>query len=219
MLRIRFFGPAAIEVFLDAEREAALEAEQYANHEENAMTVQLTIRDLRAEEYDALGQLMVEVYSHLEGFPTPEEQPRYYDLLTNIGRFTEKKGARVLVAFTPENELVGGIVYFGDMAEYGSGGTATAEKNASGIRLLGIDPRFRGLGAGKALAQACIQLAREKGHAQVILHTTQAMQVAWRMYERLGFERSEDLDFLQQGFPVFGFRLKLAGPDSNGRQP
>ncbi|MDP1830778.1 MAG: GNAT family N-acetyltransferase [Geothrix sp.] len=98
----------------------------------------------------------------------------------------------------------------GDMAEYGSGGTATAVQNASGIRLLGISPRFRQLGAGRALTNACIQLARDKGHAQVILHTTQAMQVAWRLYEQLGFARSEDLDFLQQGFPVFGFRLPLA---------
>ncbi len=174
------------------------------------MTEQLTIRDLHQDEYAALGRLMVEVYSSLEGFPTPEEQPSYYELLTNIGRFAEKKSARVLVALTVQGQLLGGIVYFGDMAEYGSGGTATAEKNASGIRLLGIDPKFRGLGAGKALTRACVQLAREKGHAQVILHTTQAMQVAWRMYEHLGFVRSEDLDFLQQGFPVFGFRLKLA---------
>jgi ribosomal protein S18 acetylase RimI-like enzyme len=63
---------------------------------------------------------------------------------------------------------------------------------------------------GRALAQRCIALAREKGHRQVILHTTAAMKVAWRMYEALGFERSPDLDFLQGQLPVFGFRLKLA---------
>jgi GNAT superfamily N-acetyltransferase len=174
------------------------------------MTATLTIRDLRPEEFGALGQLMVEVYSQLEGFPTPEEQPRYYELLARIGSFADKKDARVLVALSAEGELVGGVVYFGDMAEYGSGGTATAEKQASGIRLLGIHPRFRGQGAGRAMTEACIQLAREAGHAQVILHTTQAMQVAWRLYERLGFQRSVDLDFLQQELPVFGFRLSLA---------
>ena len=108
-----------------------------------------------------------------------------------------------------DGELVGGIVYFDDMAQYGSGGTATQEKDAAGIRLLGVDPRFRGAGAGKALAQACIRRARERGHAQVILHTTAAMGVAWKMYEQLGFARSEDLDFLQEQLPVFGFRLKL----------
>lgn len=173
------------------------------------MPPSLTIREIRPEEEDALGQLMVRVYSQLEGFPSPEEQPAYYDLLAHIARFAEKPEARVLVAKTPEDELVGGVVYFGDMAHYGSGGTATQERNASGIRLLGIDPRFRGLGAGRALTQACIDLARDKGHAQVILHTTQAMRRAWDLYERMGFRRSEDLDFLQQGFPVHGFRLAL----------
>lgn len=173
------------------------------------MAPPFTIRDLRPQESEALGRLMIEVYSGLEGFPTPEEQPRYYELLAGIGDFTRIRDARVLVAVTAEGRLAGGIVYFGDMAEYGSGGTATTVRNASGIRLLGVDPAFRGAGAGRALTQACLQLARDRGHAQVILHTTQAMQVAWRLYEQLGFTRSEDLDFSQQGLPVFGFRLPL----------
>jgi ribosomal protein S18 acetylase RimI-like enzyme len=171
----------------------------------------LIIRDLQPREFDALGRLMVDVYSKLDGFPTPTEQPRYYELLANIGRFTEKPDTRVLVAVTPGDELVGGVVYFGDMAQYGSGGLATSIHDASGIRLLGVDPRFRGSGAGRALTSACIELAREAGHSQVILHTTQAMGIAWALYERMGFARSEDLDFLQEGFPVFGFRLRLTG--------
>lgn len=169
----------------------------------------LTIRDLRPEESAALGRLMVEVYSSLEGFPKPHEQPRYYETLANIGEFANKKDARVLVAATPDGALVGGVVYFGDMAEYGSGGTATTERNASGIRLLAVGAEHRGLGAGKALTEFCIGLALAAGHAQVILHTTAAMKPAWNMYERIGFARSSDLDFEQQGFPVFGFRLAL----------
>ena len=153
---------------------------------------------------------MVDVYSKLDGFPTPAEQPRYYEMLANIGQFTEKPDTRVLVAVTPENELVGGVVYFGDMAHYGGGGIASSIRNASGIRLLGVDPRFRGSGAGRALTAACIELAREAGHAQVILHSTHAMRVAWGLYERMGFVRSEDLDFVQEGFPVFGFRLRFS---------
>lgn len=178
--------------------------------QEGRMSLQFTIRDLQAHERDALGKLMVEVYSTLEGFPTPEEQPSYYELLANIGRFADKDTARVLVAIAPDGQLAGGIVYFADMADYGSGGIATSIRNASGIRLLGVSPRFRNTGAGKALAGACIRLAREQGHAQVILHTTQAMRIAWGLYERLGFVRSDDLDFSQQGLPVFGFRLTLA---------
>jgi ribosomal protein S18 acetylase RimI-like enzyme len=177
--------------------------------EEIPMSTPLKVRDARPDEFDALGRLMVEVYSSLDGFPKPADQPHYYEMLAGIGRFTEKPSARVLVALSAEGALVGGVVYFGDMAEYGSGGIATSVKGASGIRLLGVDPEFRNAGAGKALARACILLAREEGHSQVILHTTQAMRVAWGLYERLGFTRSEDLDFSQQGLPVFGFRLEL----------
>lgn len=165
------------------------------------------------------GELMVKVYSGLPGFPSPAEQPGYYGVLANIGRFADKPGARVLVAVSPEGDLVGGVVYFGDMTHYGSGGTATAARNASGIRLLGIDPRSRGKGSGRALAQACIDLARTAGHEQVILHTTQAMQVAWGLYERMGFERSADLDFSLQGLAVFGFRLDLSRPQRAAPQP
>lgn len=173
------------------------------------MRTHITIRQIRPEECTALGNLLVEVYSGLKGFPGKDEQPRYYQMLADIGKFTEKKGARILVALSPDNKLMGGVVYFADMTHYGSGGTATQVKNASGIRLLGVAARSRGMGAGRALTRACIQLARDKNHSQVILHTTRSMQTAWALYEKLGFIRSEDLDFKQESLPVFGFRLNL----------
>jgi len=171
--------------------------------------VHYEIRDLRPSEFESLGRLMVRVYSSLEGFPTPAEQPAYYELLANIGQFSERPHARVLVAVDRSGTILGGVVYFGDMAHYGSGGIASEERNASGIRLLGVDPAHRGAGVGRALTNACIELAREAGHAQVVLHTTQVMRAAWSLYERLGFVRAPELDFLQEGFPVFGFRLTL----------
>ncbi|NQD35941.1 GNAT family N-acetyltransferase [Permianibacter sp. IMCC34836] len=173
------------------------------------MNTNLTLREIRRDEFARLGALLVEVYSQLSGFPTPAEQPGYYDMLANIGRFTEKPDTKVLVAPSADGELFGGVVYFGDMAQYGSGGTATAERNASGIRLLAVSPRARGLGVGKALTQACIALARARHHEQVLLHTTRAMQIAWAMYERIGFVRAAELDFQQGELSVFGFRLRL----------
>jgi ribosomal protein S18 acetylase RimI-like enzyme len=100
-------------------------------------------------------------------------------------------------------------VYFADMSQYGAEGAATQERDASGIRLLGVAQASRGVGVGRALTLACIELARGRGHSQVVLHTTRAMATAWTMYERLGFARSEDLDFSQQALQVFGFRKRL----------
>jgi ribosomal protein S18 acetylase RimI-like enzyme len=61
---------------------------------------------------------------------------------------------------------------------------------------------------GTALVARCIERARQRGHRQVVLHTTRAMVSAWRMYGRLGFVRAPELDFAQDGLPVFGMRLR-----------
>jgi GNAT superfamily N-acetyltransferase len=168
-----------------------------------------TIRDARPDEFKAIGQLMVDVYSNLDGFPKPDEQPAYYELLANIGGITQKPKARLLVAVSRETDIEGAVVYMGDMAHYGSGGTATQEKDAAAFRLLSVAPAARGRGLGKLLSNVCIELARDEGYQQMIIHTTDAMKPAWKMYEKIGFKRSEDLDFLMEGFPVYGFRMPL----------
>jgi len=167
------------------------------------------IRDATPTEFRQIGALMVAVYSQLEGFPSPEEQPGYYKLLANIGSLTSNPKTRLLIAITDDGYIGGGVVYFGNMKYYGSGGTATAEKNAAGFRLLAVDPKTRGKGLGSLLTKACIDIAKEQGLPQMIIHSTEAMQIAWKMYKNMGFTRSPDLDFMQDKLPVFGFRLAL----------
>lgn len=171
--------------------------------------MEYTVRNALPEEFEQIGALMVAVYSQLEGFPKISEQPDYYKMLANVGALTNNPGTALLVAVSTDNKIAGAVVYFNDMKYYGSGGTATREENAAGFRLLAVDPATRGKGIGRLLANECIEKARENKLGQVIIHTTMAMQTAWKMYEQMGFKRSEDLDFSQQGFPVFGFRLLL----------
>ena len=168
-----------------------------------------TVRNAMTAEFEKIGKLMVQVYSQLEGFPKESEQPNYYKMLTNIGELTTKPGTELLVAISPDDKITGAVVFFSDMKYYGSGGTATKEKNACGFRLLAVDPATRGQGIGKLLTTECIQKAKDKKVDQMVIHTTMAMQTAWKMYENLGFKRSEDLDFLQEELPIYGFRLLL----------
>lgn len=167
------------------------------------------VRNAKPFEFEGIGKLMVKVYSQLEGFPKESEQPEYYKMLADIGTLTNKPQTELLVAVSPDNKIAGGVVYFSDMKYYGSGGTATGEQNASGFRLLAVDPLTRGKGIGRLLTEECIGKAKKLGHDQVVIHSTRAMQVAWKMYENLGFVRSRDLDFMQGELPVFGFRLSL----------
>ena len=167
------------------------------------------IREAKPDEHLDIGQLMVHVYSQLPGFPSPHEQPAYYQLLANIGALTEKPMTKLLVAVSSTGKIGGAVIYFGDMQYYGAGGIAASEKNAAGFRLLAVNPETRGHGVGKKLTQTCISLAIEEQQHQVIIHSTKAMKIAWRMYERMGFKRAEELDFKQDKLQVYGFRLLL----------
>ncbi|MBC8321286.1 MAG: GNAT family N-acetyltransferase [Bacteroidetes bacterium] len=167
------------------------------------------IREATPDEFRETGELMVNVYSQLDGFPTKSDQPDYYSMLADIGRLTENPKTKLLIAVSSNGKISGSVVFIGDMKYYGSGGTAPLEKNASGFRLLAVTLEERGSSLGKLLSEACIQLAQEEKQSQLIIHTTKAMQTAWNMYENMGFKRAKDLDFLQGELPVFGFRLLL----------
>jgi GNAT superfamily N-acetyltransferase len=174
------------------------------------IVMNVVIEEAQAAEHSMLGDLLVRVYASLPGFPTPQEQPEYYATMRDVGALARRPGITLLVARSSMGDVLGGVVYIGDMREYGSGSAAPTIRDAAGFRWLGVDPDRRGLGIGKALAEACIERAKLAGRAQVVIHSTRAMRTAWSMYERLGFRRSPDLDFAQKGLAVYGFRLPLA---------
>lgn len=168
----------------------------------------INISKATSKDYPSIGKLMVEVYSNLEGFATPEEQPEYYEMLANVGSFAKNKHVDILMA-KRQNELLGAVIYIGDLNDYGALVDISKEINAAAFRLLAVSTKARGLGVGKLLTRACMDKARASGLGQMIIHTTESMKVAWGMYEKMGFERSGDLDFIQRGLPVYGFRIKL----------
>lgn len=172
-------------------------------------TSDFKVREANQNEFSEIGKLMVDVYSRLEGFPNKIEQPDYYRVLANVGNFTNNPATKLLIASSPNDTIGGAVVFFSDMSFYGSGGAAPQEKNASGFRLLAVNPNSRGKGIGSLLTKACIQLAKNNKHKHLIIHTTESMQIAWAMYEKMGFKRFERLDFKQGTLLVYGFKLIL----------
>lgn len=166
-------------------------------------------REANTDEFSSLGKLMIEVYSRLEGFPSEQEQPEYYQKLRNVGDFTLFPKVKLFVAVSDNGIVDGGVVYFGDMTYYGAGGEPTTSQDAAAFRLLAVNPRIRGKGLGKGLIDCCLEQARKEKHSHMVIHSTKTMMVAWKMYERMGFERFKQIDFLQDDLHVYGFRLVL----------
>lgn len=167
------------------------------------------IREAKPEEYSQLGDLMVMVYSQLEGFPKQDEIPGYYHVLKNVGEFTKQPKVKLFVAVSKLGKVDGGLVYFGDMKYYGAGRKPTTSQKAAAFRLLAVNPEIRGKGLGKLLINACINQAKKEGHKHLVIHSTKSMMIAWNMYERMGFSRFPEIDFKQNNVSVYGFRLEL----------
>lgn len=64
------------------------------------------------------------------------------------------------------------------------------------FRMLAVSPIERGRGLGAKLTRAGMDFAVEHGAKSVVLSTMSHMHAAHRLYERLGFERREDLDWV-----------------------
>jgi ribosomal protein S18 acetylase RimI-like enzyme len=167
------------------------------------------IRSVRPDEHERLGEITVAAYRAINPAHADADLDEYEAELRDVaGRAA---GADVLVAVDGEVDgdgaVLGGVTYVGDRS---SPAAEFDEPDAAGIRMLAVAPAAQGRGVGEALTRACIDRAVAAGRAQMILHSTDWMTTAHRIYERLGFRRDPSLDQHVDGeFWLRAFRLRL----------
>ena len=109
-----------------------------------------------------------------------------------------------------DDRVVGAVLLYPAGASIEKPGGTTLTLTWPEVRLLAVAPSARGRGVGGALMNECIQRARSAGSTALTLHTTDLMQAAMRLYERLGFERAQELDLVPApGIIAKGYRLDL----------
>jgi ribosomal protein S18 acetylase RimI-like enzyme len=144
----------------------------------------IQVRPAHEDEYERVGTLTVAAYRLL---PVDHLFGGYDDgILDTAGR---AKGAELLVAVDAAR-VIGAVTYVADSSSPWSEWTEPGEAQ---FRLLAVDADARGRGAGEALARACVTRAAASNQ-RLIIHTTQWMEPARRMYDRLGFTRRPDRD-------------------------
>lgn len=146
----------------------------------------MQIRLIRPDECEELGEITLRAYRSLIG---EESLGPYEDELLDVS--VRQLENEVYVAVDNEKTLMGGVTYVPDPARTMS---EFQDPEGAGIRMLAVDPRHQGLGAGRALVETCIARARQQHRQRIILHSTPVMTIAQAMYKRLGFESSPDLD-------------------------
>ncbi|HEX4492274.1 MAG TPA: GNAT family N-acetyltransferase [Acidimicrobiia bacterium] len=142
------------------------------------------VRAVDPSEYERVGELTVAAYAalrvdHLFG--------GYDEHIRAVGERCES--TEVLVAEL-DGRVVGAVTYASDPE---SPWLEWNEPGEAQIRLLAVDTDAQGHGIGEALVRACIERAREQG-LTILLHTTNHMPTAQRLYPRMGFTRRPDRD-------------------------
>jgi ribosomal protein S18 acetylase RimI-like enzyme len=103
---------------------------------------------------------------------------------TKIGNMASLAEAGEIIVAEDEGRIVGAVAYVGP-------GVPKADffrPEWPIMRMLVVAPEVRGLGIGRALAEECISRARRDGASEFALHTSELMQVALPMYQRMGFQ-------------------------------
>lgn len=147
----------------------------------------MLIRTARPDEYDQIGELTARVYL-AEGYTRVGSH--YLPVLRDVAGRAEK--AEVMVAVDDRDRILGTVTYAGYGSPYAE--TASAPDEA-GFRMLVVDPATRGQGIGDALVRWCVERARHDGVRVLRLSTQTGMGSAARLYLRLGFARTPELDW------------------------
>jgi ribosomal protein S18 acetylase RimI-like enzyme len=143
----------------------------------------VVVRRVRSDEYEAVGEVVVEAYRTLGDVTRGSYEQQMRDVAGRVA------SGEVLVA-----EVGGEVVGTVTVAVGPSALSEGDDPDAATIRMLAVAAQARGGGVGETLVRACIDRARVSGCRRVRLSTRTSMRSAQRLYERLGFRRDPGCD-------------------------
>ena len=166
----------------------------------------LRIRDARSSDRDAIEAVTLAAYQQYAAVMPALWDGYRQNILATLGAAEPD----TQIVAEAEDHIVGAVLLYsaGTVIARPGGGSITLASPE--VRLLAVAPAARGQGIGVRLMHECIRRARRSGAPALTLHTTDIMEAAMRLYERLGFQRAAELDFQPApGVTIKGYRLGL----------
>lgn len=164
----------------------------------------LIIRHAHSDELGKVSLLLRDAYRQYENFIRPDAWKQYLEDITDVrSRLDESE----LIVAELKHRLVGCVTLYLD------GSKSFPEAWPRGwavVRLLAVHPEYRGQCIGHALMEECTRRCCEAKVVSIGLHTTEVMDIARQMYERMGFVRFPESDFHPApGVIVMAYSLQL----------
>ncbi|KGP84636.1 MULTISPECIES: GNAT family N-acetyltransferase [unclassified Paenibacillus] len=153
------------------------------------MTTAVTIHPATEADYEEIVDILIESYSEYRDTFQPQEQWENY--LKDIRESPTNPYIKQLWIAKIDNQIVGTVQLF--ETAHKAYPTFELPIDYPFIRLLGVDPKWRGHGIARKLLQQCVESAKDMGKNTVYLYTGGQMVNAIRLYERFGFV--EDPEF------------------------
>ena len=164
----------------------------------------ITIRDAAAPDREAIQQVMLAAYVQYEAVMSP---PRWAAYRKGILAAVDSEKALATIVAERDHEIVGSVQMF--VSSEAAYGRPELGIHTPIIRLLSVLPSARGQGVATELIIESVKRTIALGAPVLHLHTSDLMQSAVRLYERLGFERAYDKDFSNGENLVKSYRLSL----------
>jgi GNAT superfamily N-acetyltransferase len=151
----------------------------------------LHIRDARPGDRETILVVTLAAYEEYAPLMPANWEAYRRNILATLAH---AKPAEQIVA-EQDGNVVGAVLLYPAGTVFSSGDGDQISLRWPEVRLLAVRPDARGQGVGTNLMHECVRRARRAGAEALTLHTTDIMQVAIRLYERMGFVRAPELDF------------------------
>jgi GNAT superfamily N-acetyltransferase len=166
----------------------------------------LRLRDAREADRDAVQSVTLSAY---EQYASQMNGMWEFYRANTLSTLADVKPAEQVVAETKDG-IVGTVLLYPAGTGFRGPDGMPVTLALPEIRLLAVTPSARGQGIATALMRECVRRARQSGAVAITLHTTDMMNIAMRMYERMAFVHVPALDLIPAPGRVFkGFRLDL----------
>jgi ribosomal protein S18 acetylase RimI-like enzyme len=161
------------------------------------------VRPAHTSELAEVGELTVAAYTADGLLPAEDDYTQHLR-----DAVTRAREAELYVAELEDRPgtVVGTVTFCPE----GSSWSELARPGEGEFRMLAVSPTARRRGVAEALVSVCIERSAELGYTAVVLSSLPVQQAAHRIYRRLGFRRTPDLDWSPaEGVELLAFRLDL----------